>query len=107
MGSDFAARYGGEEFLVLLPATDAAGALGLAEKIRAAVEEIELANDDIHLTISIDVAVLPDHASDAEQLQRAADRALYLAKTSGRNRVEIVSGSLALVADTAVALGDG
>jgi diguanylate cyclase (GGDEF)-like protein len=90
--TDFAARYGGEEFLVLLPATDVQGALTTAEKIRTATEKIELPGEQIDLTVSIGVAALPDHAIDGEQLQRAADRALYLAKNNGRDRVEVASG---------------
>ncbi|MGI8571213.1 MAG: diguanylate cyclase [Solirubrobacteraceae bacterium] len=89
---DFAARYGGEEFLVLLPGTDLDGALTIAEKIRRAIDNIELAGADLRLTVSIGAAVLPDHATDAERLQRAADRALYSAKTNGRDRVEVASG---------------
>ena len=89
--SDFAARYGGEEFLILLPDTNLEGARIIAEKIRTAIGEIELAGEDIHLTASIGVATRPEHAIDGEQLQRAADRALYTAKTNGRNRVEVAS----------------
>jgi diguanylate cyclase (GGDEF)-like protein len=90
--SDFVARYGGEEFLILLPDTDLQGARIIAEKIRNAIGDIELAGEDIGLTVSIGVATRPDHALDGEQLQRAADRALYTAKTNGRNRVEVASG---------------
>ncbi len=90
--SDFAARYGGEEFFVLLPDTDLPGATVIAEKLRTGIEDIDLAGEAIRLTASIGVAGLPDHALDAEQLQRAADRALYTAKANGRNRVQLAIG---------------
>jgi diguanylate cyclase (GGDEF)-like protein len=94
--TDFAARYGGEEFLVLLPDTDLSGALVIAEKIRNGFAEIRLGGEDLELTCSVGVAVLPNHALDAEQLVRAADRALYAAKTNGRNRVEVASEPAAI-----------
>ena len=99
--SDFAARYGGEEFLILLPDTNLEGGRTIAEKIRNAIGDIQLAEEDIHLTVSIGVATRPDHALDAEQLQRAADRALYTAKTNGRNRVEVASGPSELAPEPA------
>lgn len=87
--SDFAWRYGGEEFLVLLPATAAEGAAVLADKIREAVAEIHVPSVDRAITISVGVATIPDRAADADSLLRCADRALYAAKSGGRNRVEI------------------
>jgi diguanylate cyclase (GGDEF)-like protein len=85
--SDFAGRWGGEEFLVLLPDTGLEGATLLAEKLRAAVSTIDVPGVPGRITASAGVAVLPDHAADAEELLRAADRALYAAKAAGRNRV--------------------
>jgi diguanylate cyclase (GGDEF)-like protein len=86
--SDFAGRNGGEEFLVLCPATDRAGALLIAEKLRSSIADLFVHSIDRRITVSIGVAVVPDDAGDAEQLERAADRALYLAKANGRNRIE-------------------
>ncbi len=85
--SDFAARFGGEEFLVLLPETDRPGALMLAEKLRTAIERAALSGAGA-LSASLGVAVYPDDAVETDQLLRRADRALYVAKKLGRNRVE-------------------
>jgi diguanylate cyclase (GGDEF)-like protein len=88
--SDFVGRYGGEEFLLLLPATDKQAALAVAEQVRNAVAEIR-ASDVDRVTASVGVAVLPDDAGDAVTLFRAADRALYSAKSNGRDRVETIA----------------
>jgi diguanylate cyclase (GGDEF)-like protein len=85
--SDFAARFGGEEFLLLLPETDRHGAMELAEKIRRQIERTELVQTG-PITASFGVAGLPEDAVDPEELVRKADRALYMAKAQGRNRVE-------------------
>lgn len=90
---DTVARYGGEEFAVLLPDTDAPGAAIVAERIRAAIEESNIPHPGVpaaRVTISIGVATaggkeLPDPTA----LVKAADRALYEAKRSGRNRVRV------------------
>jgi diguanylate cyclase (GGDEF)-like protein len=87
--SDFAARFGGEEFIVLLPDTDRSGALILAEKLRTAIAGAEVAGVG-SVSASLGVAVMPDDAGDPEELLRKADRALYVAKSAGRNRVETV-----------------
>ena len=89
-GSDVASRYGGEEFLVLLPECPFDAALRRAERMREEVAKLELRYDDRPLgpvTVSLGVAVFPDHASESEELLRHADEALYLAKQTGRNRV--------------------
>jgi diguanylate cyclase (GGDEF)-like protein len=86
--SDFAGRYGGEEFLILLPDTGASAASALIEKVRAAIASISMVQIDRAITASIGVAVLPDDGIDADTLVRNADRALYAAKSNGRNRVE-------------------
>ena len=85
--SDFAARFGGEEFLLLLPETDRQGAMELAEKIRRQVERTELVGTG-PITASFGVAGLPEDAVAPDDLVRKADRALYMAKAQGRNRVE-------------------
>src|SRR4051812_39260649 len=86
--SDFAARAGGEEFSILLPDTDLDGALAVAEKLRAAITRLEVPGIDARITGSFGVASLPTHAVDAPTLLRKADRALYVAKQQGRDRVQ-------------------
>ncbi|MFW6428741.1 MAG: diguanylate cyclase [Desulfosalsimonas sp.] len=89
--SDTAARYGGEEFVLVLPETGVDGAVIVAEKIRTFVESIEI--KDLEgtpgITISIGAAACPAHAKDKDELISAADRALYVSKRSGKNRVSV------------------
>jgi diguanylate cyclase (GGDEF)-like protein len=89
---DVAARYGGEEFAILLPSTPKLGALKLAEKLRQAVEKAGIGRDAAGkgrpLTVSIGVASLPGDAGTAEELVERADRALYVAKSMGKNCVK-------------------
>ncbi len=87
--SDFAGRNGGEEFAVILPGTDIAGAFDAAEKLRLAIARVTVPGVDVRLTASLGLAVYPDHAQSPERLERLADAALYVAKRSGRNRVEV------------------
>jgi diguanylate cyclase (GGDEF)-like protein len=91
--SDFVGRTGGEEFIVLLPDTDTDNAAIVAEKLRIAIASISVPGVERHLTASLGVASIPQHAGDADQLARSADRALYLAKTNGRNRIEIATAA--------------
>jgi len=88
---DLVARYGGEEFAVLLPATDLAGALRVAEELRRGIEALALphaATPGGRITASFGVAALvPGDEQSAETLVEAADHALYRAKSAGRNRV--------------------
>jgi diguanylate cyclase (GGDEF)-like protein len=89
--SDFVGRLGGEEFLVLLPNTDREGAVVACEKVREAIARIEIPELERRVTASVGIALVPDHAGDAEDLLRAADRALYAAKEAGRNRVAVAN----------------
>jgi diguanylate cyclase (GGDEF)-like protein len=90
---DFAGRYGGEEFLILLPSTGTEGAVEAAERLRASVAQIRVPAVDRQISLSVGIAVIPDHAIDAQSLERAADRALYAAKKAGRNRYEVFTGT--------------
>jgi len=89
--ADLAARYGGEEFAAVLPRTDIAGALRVAEAVREGVSALHLphaGSPEIgHVTVSVGVAAVLPVAADSEALVRAADQALYAAKRGGRNRV--------------------
>jgi diguanylate cyclase (GGDEF)-like protein len=89
---DVTARYGGEEFAILLPSTPKLAALKLAEKIRLAVERAGIGKDEKGagraLTVSIGVASLPGDAAGTEELVDRADRALYVAKSMGKNCVK-------------------
>jgi diguanylate cyclase (GGDEF)-like protein len=82
-GSDFAGRNGGEEFIVMLPDTDRAGAMRVAEHLRQAMHGLKLAGVTRAVTASFGVASSPDDALDGETLMRLADRALYAAKQNG------------------------
>ncbi len=94
--SDFVGRYGGEEFVILLPDTGMQEATLVAEKIRATVATIAVSGVSRAITASIGLAILPDDAADSITLLRNADRALYTAKSNGRNRVETTSSTLSL-----------
>jgi diguanylate cyclase (GGDEF)-like protein len=94
-GLDFVGRTGGEEFVVLLPDTDIQAALNIAERVRAAIDEMTLPGSDVTVTGSIGVAVFPDHASTPDRLERLADAALYVAKQQGRNRVQLAEAKAA------------
>jgi diguanylate cyclase (GGDEF)-like protein len=87
--SDFVGRNGGEEFVALLPDTGVEGAMEAAEKLRTAIGRLTLPGIDRPVTASVGAAVYPHTAADAESLLRLADRALYAAKASGRNRSEL------------------
>jgi diguanylate cyclase (GGDEF)-like protein len=83
---DTAARYGGEEFAVILPQAGADGAMIVAERLRRRIELMEVPGVG-HVTASLGIATFPQHASSRDSLVLAADRALYNAKSAGRNCV--------------------
>lgn len=97
---DIVARFGGEEFAVLLPATDAAGAAAVAERIRSAIAGLSLPHEGAAMgivTVSIGVATAtgPRDALNPQTLTREADEALYKAKADGRNKVVVCEGGYA------------
>ena len=83
--SDFPARYGGEEFIMILPRADTDGSCRAAERLRAAIEAQPSALRSI--TASLGVATLNDDMETPQDLIQAADRALYVSKACGRNRI--------------------
>lgn len=89
---DIACRYGGEEFAMILSETDADGACVCMEKIREDIKALQLHYRGQALgsvTVSAGVAVFPSQVENAEDLVRAADTALYRAKSEGRNRIAV------------------
>ncbi len=86
---DVGCRIGGEEFAVVLPGADATTLRGRAEAMRSRIESATLraGPHDLRMTVSIGLAVYPEHGDNESQLLRAADVALYRAKAEGRNRV--------------------
>jgi diguanylate cyclase (GGDEF)-like protein len=86
---DLIARYGGEEFIIYLPHTSRKEALLIAEQIRSSVESENFVLGDkcVNITISIGVAYYPENGLTKEEIISASDKALYLAKQLGRNRV--------------------
>jgi diguanylate cyclase (GGDEF)-like protein len=86
--TDVVARYGGEEFAVVMPETDAAGALVIAERIRERIEKrvFESEQGQLRVTISLGIATFPDDAAKKAELVERADACLYHAKRHGRNQ---------------------
>ncbi len=95
-GADTVFRYGGEEFVVVLSNTDVVGAKISAERLRQAIENIRINFEGvwIPLTASVGVASLC-HGETKENLLERADRALYVAKAEGRNRISMADPTLA------------
>ena len=83
---DSAYRYGGDEFVVLLPETDIVGAFVVAEKIRMGAEDLEL-QAGVATSVSIGLVSHPEDGLNAEELMLAADRAMYQAKSLGKNQI--------------------
>jgi two-component system, cell cycle response regulator len=101
--NDVPARWGGEEFVFALPSTDRRGGQVVAERVREALEALEISDASggrIPVTASFGVASLEPHETLSALLDRA-DRAMYLAKTSGRNRVVASGEPPKVVADVA------
>ncbi|MDP3522370.1 MAG: diguanylate cyclase [Hydrogenophaga sp.] len=91
--SDTVARYGGEEFCVLAPDTTEAGAVALAETLRAAVADLRVVVDGVDVAVTTSIGLCwrtPEHPWYASALLKKADEALYGAKAGGRNRVHTV-----------------
>jgi diguanylate cyclase (GGDEF)-like protein len=100
--SDVVARYGGEEFVVLLPHTDAEGALQAAERLRRAIETHSFPRRR-KITVSLGLASFPGDGKAEQDLVQQADRALYMAKKAGRNCTHALQ-SVSAAAATPVAV---
>lgn len=92
--SDLVARYGGEEFTIILPKTNLSGAIAIAETIQQQIENLHIPHpqSDVSefVTVSIGIASqIPSRNDSVDNLIAKADRALYLAKARGRNRVVV------------------
>ena len=84
---DVAGRWGGEEFLVLLPGTDRAAALTVAERIRAATSEAPVVTDGMPILVTVSGGCAVGWPDGPDELVSRADAALYAAKAAGRNRI--------------------
>ncbi|HVB17609.1 MAG TPA: PleD family two-component system response regulator [Stellaceae bacterium] len=91
---DLVGRLGGEEFIVVMPETNLAGAMIVAERFRAAVAGelfvLQGESEKLSVTVSIGVAVASEDAETLENLLKRADDALYIAKNAGRNQVAVL-----------------
>lgn len=91
-GGDIACRYGGEEFTLILPGTSLEVARQRAEQLRQEIQHLKVPYSK-HLTVSLGVAVFPEHGTTKEALLKAADFALYQAKSEGGNRVAVAQSA--------------
>ncbi|HEY0532955.1 MAG TPA: diguanylate cyclase [Actinoplanes sp.] len=112
---DVAFRQGGEEFVVLLPETDAYGGTIVAERLGAAVREQPMRVDarnsglaeDVPISVSIGIAVYPEHGTTAQQVFDAADDALYAAKKAGRDTYRLAEARNVIKSSVSQAVPDG
>lgn len=90
--SDTVSRFGGEEFVILMPSTSLAGGYAFAERLRQLIMEKNfiVGSTTLHITASFGISLLND-IQDLDDYYSHADKALYMAKQSGKNRVEIVA----------------
>jgi two-component system cell cycle response regulator len=95
---DSIARYGGEEFVVVMPGADPQDAMAAAERLRVSIEQMAFHPEPMlthRVTISIGVAVSNGRTDTPERLLQAADKVMYQAKQTGRNRVELATSTIA------------
>lgn len=87
--TDLPARFGGEEFIVLLEEADEEAAYKTAERLRLAINQIDISHTDKNITASLGISILNDKIQNLDELILRADEALYKAKNSGRNNTQI------------------
>jgi diguanylate cyclase (GGDEF)-like protein len=96
--TDLLAKYGGDEFVIILPQTDKVGAYLAAERLREGVEKHTFPGADTQpmkkITLSLGLATYPEHGLSAEEILNRADKALYFAKETGRNRSMIYNDNI-------------
>src|SRR5437773_1360461 len=91
-GEDIVSRYGGEEFVLVMAPAQQGTVWERAEKLRREVQNLEIEYEGRRvgpITISVGIAIYPDHGESGQEVLRAADAALYQAKRSGRNCVVV------------------
>ncbi|MGA2000058.1 MAG: diguanylate cyclase [Terriglobales bacterium] len=101
-GGDIACRYGGEEFLIILTDANLNAARQRAETLKGQVRSLQVHHRGQTLrqvTVSIGIAAYPDNGTSAQEMITAADKALYLAKTSGRDRIVVADAVTDVVSD--------
>ena len=95
---DFVCRYGGEEFVVMMPTADLKSSCARAERLRLKMKELTVLHQGKAMgmvTISVGVAVFPEHGMSPKELMAAADAALYQAKHAGRDQVVVAAPKVA------------
>ena len=89
-GADYICRYGGEEFSIILPQTTKEQAYEICERMRKKIDEHHfknfVPNPDLKVSVSIGLATYPDQVPNKEELVANADKAMYIAKFSGKNK---------------------
>ena len=98
--TDVVARFGGDEFALILPDTGSEGATAVGERVRDRINEFRFLTGygfNIHLTVSVGVATLPDVAASAEGLIEAADQAMYYVKEHGKNGIYVAGPQVSSV----------
>ena len=98
--TDVVARFGGDEFALILPDTGAEGAVAVGERVRDRINEFRFLTGygfNIHLTVSVGVATLPDVAASAEGLLQSADQAMYYVKEHGKNGIYVAGPQVSSV----------
>jgi diguanylate cyclase (GGDEF)-like protein len=107
--ADVASRYGGEEFCILLPQTSLEEGISIAERIRRRITRVRFPHGKTQplgsVTVSIGVSAFSESLETPQTIIEAADRALYLAKSRGKNRVESMDAPVAEVSDAAEEAG--
>jgi two-component system, cell cycle response regulator len=100
--TDLAARWGGEEFVIVLTSSSGTGGAVFGERLRSAIESLDVADTDgARVPITASIGIAEYHAGDSlDTLVDRADRAMYIAKSSGRNRVVFAEANSAVPAES-------